>query len=327
MRSHFFTIGLSFVLLSGPAAADTNPADSDETRSMSLFEEARRLVDASNCPAAIPKLQESLGLHPSVGAHLSLAQCLEADDPFTAWRELKVAERLALQKGDARAGYARTRARSLEPRLSFVHIRTVPDERVLEVRVDGTAAELWEDKIRVSPGDHVLTVKTGARWSSLTAQATVGQVTEVTVRLQDEPLRSDRATAESPPRDSGASQRRVGLVVGSVGIAALAVGTVAGILTLVDKADLRAKCTAPGAGPDASFPTNCGGGALPASTQRDVSAELGTTHTWATVSTIGVVAGAAALGAGIAIYATAPPSKKAAALRVGPRGAFVESRF
>jgi hypothetical protein len=198
-------IVVTLALGARPASAQT---PDDEHRSVSLFEEARRMVDAGNCPGAIPSLRESLHLHPSIGAHLSLAQCLATDEPATAWRELKLAERLAVEKGDARAAYARTKASSLEPRLSLIHIRTVPDAHDLEVRIDFAAAEIWDGVASVSPGDHTIEVRTHAKkWSSRSVQTRTGTTVEVTFPLEDE------STAPKPRAtdDGGASRRRIGL--------------------------------------------------------------------------------------------------------------------
>jgi hypothetical protein len=303
----------------GRAEAQTTPAGDDDLRqSAALFEEARRMVDAGNCPGAVPGLRESLRLHPSIGAHLSLAQCLATDDAFTAWRELKVAERLAVQKGDARANYARAKAEALQPRLPLIRVHTVPDVAGLEVKVDGAAVEQWDGVIAVSPGDHVVEIRgREKKTASRPVRASTGEVTDVTVTLEDDGPRP----VDERKNDAGAPQRTVGIAVGAVGIAALAVGSIAGVVALVKKGDLKDQCTPPGADPNEAF-SKCG-----APARDSVNSELDTTHTWATVATIGFIAGFAAVAAGAAIYLSAPSSKRATALRLGPGSAVVEGRF
>src|SRR5712692_8236084 len=86
----------AFILVTTVAHADS----SDHARAMTAFEDARRLIDGGDCELGVVKLEESLRWEPSVGAHLAMADCLEARDPLTAWANLREAERLAYLKHD-----------------------------------------------------------------------------------------------------------------------------------------------------------------------------------------------------------------------------------
>src|SRR5262252_75300 len=97
-------------ILFGAAPTPAGAPPADERVSRALFEEGRTLIGKGDCGAAIPKLEESLRYHRSVGALLSLAECHEKDDVLAAWRENKEAERFALGKDDDRAAYARAHA-------------------------------------------------------------------------------------------------------------------------------------------------------------------------------------------------------------------------
>ena len=67
----------------------------DHARAMAAFDDARRAIEGGDCERAIPSLGDSLRYEPSVGAHLALADCLDKQDPYGAWRHLREAERLA----------------------------------------------------------------------------------------------------------------------------------------------------------------------------------------------------------------------------------------
>src|SRR5579862_4733431 len=75
--------GLSVALLVGSwcargAAAD--PAAHD--KALKAFQAGRTLIDQGDCRGAIPKLEESIALEPTIGAHLSIAVCCERDQPL-----------------------------------------------------------------------------------------------------------------------------------------------------------------------------------------------------------------------------------------------------
>ena len=88
LRSLFASV---VVLLPAVARADSP----DHDKAVALFDEARKLIDDNQCDAAMPKLWMSVRYEPSVGAHLSMADCLESHDPLDAWTQLREAQRLA----------------------------------------------------------------------------------------------------------------------------------------------------------------------------------------------------------------------------------------
>jgi hypothetical protein len=315
-------IGLFVSLVAASAEAQT-PAE-DERRSIVLFDEARRLVAAQNCPAAVPKLNESLRLHPSIGAHLSLAQCEAIDDPASGWRELKVAERLATEKGDDRAAYAREKAAALEPRLALVHVETSAPAAV-ELQIDGAATELWNNDALVSPpGEHRFDVRgPSVVPTSLTLVAATGSRVTIHVEVRPSPPAA-KTTNEPPP---GASQRRTALIVGGVGVAALVTGAILGAVALSKKSDLEDQCVGGGAGPGASFPDNCGGGAFTPDRRDKINSDLSSASGWATASTVAFAIGGVALAAAATVYLTAPTAKATARLQFGPGGALFGGQF
>jgi hypothetical protein len=307
------------VLVATRASAQT---PENEPKAVALFEEGRKFVESGNCPAAIPKLMESLSYQSSIGARLSLAECYEKTDPLAAWRENKEAERLAASRGDDRETYARTKAAALLPWLALVRIELAGshvDVPGLVVRVDRIPVDSFFYRngvgFAVAPGPHRLDVSAPRKttWTQ-DLQATVGTVAVASVRLEDE-------HAPEPPRQAqandGAMQRRVGLVAGAVGLGGIVLGSVAGIVALGKKETLTTRCEQH----KGDFPSRCGAGQLSEDERNALTREADTFQAWGTTSTIGFVAGGALLALGVVLYATAPSGAKNVGLRVSPGGA------
>src|SRR3954452_6219670 len=127
------------LLLSSSALAQDSAAHAD---AVARFEEGTRLVEQGNCPAAIPKLIQSLEKEEGVGAHLNLADCYaRTGAPERAWMEFKSAERFAtLKRNDERREVAHNGAYALERKLLRLTL-TIPYAEGLEVRINGLLIE------------------------------------------------------------------------------------------------------------------------------------------------------------------------------------------
>lgn len=314
MRSAPLILGLGVALASGSAHADTTAHE----KGVALFEEARRLIDAGNCDAARPKLEESLANEPSIGARLSIADCTEQSDPLVAWQNLKEAARLAFLRHDDRFDVAEKRAAALEPKLVRLHVVIPPatlDEPGFELRVDGAAVDrfLYRDGlIAVKPGKHVVEAYAPQqRWSDRVV-ADAGIPTTVTVALERDmcpaaptPPTPVPAPVIGPREDAGSTQRVAGLIVGGAGVAGLALGTAFGVVTLNKKSALE---------------TSCGGNiGSCAATPGSLEADRESAKSVATVSTVSFIVGGVALAGGAALYLTAPKGAPASGrVRVAP---------
>ncbi len=247
-----------------PAAPPTTGAHEKAARSH--FEPRAPTSATSNCAAAISKLEESLSYEPSVGAHLSIADCYEQVDLVAAWRELQQAADLAAIKSDPRASIAHDRAAALEPKLSLLHFvyasspLSPPDRAGLEVRVDGALVKpllLRHDTLATTPGTHDILVSLPHKktWHGQVVARSAGTSAEVDVTVEDEtasspvePTPMPIAAAASPPRpevdssSSGGTQRTAAFVAGGVGIAGLAAGAIFGVVALADLGNLRDAC-------------------------------------------------------------------------------------
>jgi hypothetical protein len=304
---------------SGAASADAPPA-SDHDKAVAAFEEGRRLLETGHCDTGILKLQESLRYEPSIGARVSLADCLEATEPLAAWIQLKEAVRLAYLNHDDRLAVVDKRATALEPRLSLLHLvvrQRDLAERGFELRLDGEIMDPFFYKdglVATSPGDHAIVASTPERqWSSSVVTAN-GTTKTMTVELTDR-CAGDRAApaparvapvvlARTPAQGAGA-RRTVADILAGAAVAGVGAGVGFGVLALQKRSDLSTAC-----GGDT---TRCN--APPGSL--DVARE--SAQNVATVSIMGFVFGGAALVGATTLYLVGVGvGPKAATLGVSP---------
>lgn len=324
-RTRIIALTVALLLPLSPAVGLAQPAPSsaisDHDKAVAAFEAARHAIDSGDCPAAVVRLKESLGYEPSVGAHLSLADCAEQSDPLTAWREVEAAAMLAFTNHDERVGAALQRAQVLARRLPTVKLALpfrLLDEPGLEVTLDGVLVDrfLYRDGvIATTPGTHRVEVTVARRRF---AQPVVAELEPAPVRvvLEDEhrPAAEDGGAASAsgaspirtfvatPAPDPGTSQRTLGYVTAATSLIGFGVGAVFGAVALEKRTDVTLAC-----GGDASHCT-----ASPAV----VDPMRSSASAAATTSTIGFVAGGALLVAGVALVATAP--RRSSSLRVVP---------
>jgi hypothetical protein len=328
-------------IASGLAALSLWPAmaraqDDDHQRAVRAFTSARADIDNGNCRSAIPKLEESLAYEPSVGAHLSMADCYEQMDLLAAWRELKEAAAFATARNDERATVARDRASGLESRLATIKL-VLPADAIeaanIELRLDGNLVKPFlylGGIIATTRGGHDVEVIAPHKktWRQHVAIQTTGTPVPVVVSLEDGEAPED-TPAPAPPaagpqrpgeaapglaaspeqhplpllRDEGSRegevQRTVGIAIGGVGVAGLVLGTVSGIVALSKNAQVR----------DA-----CGGNVSQCNAMRgssDVTGPRDAAESAATMSTVGFVLGGALVASGAAVYFFAPSSHRA----------------
>jgi hypothetical protein len=334
---HSFLHGWGAFAVAFAVSGSAHAQEPAERQAERVFTEGRELVRAGKCNEAIPKFLESLRLHESVGAHLSVAQCLETNDPAGAWRQFREAERLAQRTEDQRASFARAHAAALESRLALVRIQVQGESAEAQVRIDGRAIDLSVPVAVVAPGEHVVeaTLPTKAPWSQH-VRATIGQTVDVRVTFESTDTRRDATTgaASQPPSPArgasetsqdtrtpqskpGSTQRTIGLVVGAVGVAGVIVGSIAGLVAMSARTDAKTAC-------------ETGGGTFPNSCTGDISAVNSKVHsagTSADIATVGFIAGAALLGVGATVYLTAPHAPTAIAARLSPGGVAFEGRW
>jgi hypothetical protein len=193
----------------------------------------------------------------------------------------------------------------------------------VDVRVDGKVFRaILGTSLPLDPGVHTIEAVAPRKkaWStSIDARPGVESTVQIPT-LEDEPLQPvappEQATpapvakATTPPEaPRGSTRRAAAVVVGGVGLAGLAVGSVFGVLAITKERSARDVC------PDAACRTQDGVGAHDAA------------RTDAAISTVAFVAGAALTAGGVALLLTAPNDSTSAWLRAGPRGVALEGRW
>jgi hypothetical protein len=322
------------ISLALPAGARAEPKG-DVARADALFNAGKALLDAGQYADACAKFAQSKQLAPGLGVTLYLADCYERiGRTASAWTEFRSAEGLARERNDKRADVARGRAQALEPKLDRLTISVAPTVPLagLQVLRDGApvSQEEWGLAVPVDPGDHVVVVSApghngrtiGAhvgpeyptatvRIESLDDATATGPAPSATATAPVAPPIANPTTARTPseagpggpetPGDAGLIRRRVGVGLVGAGAVGVVVGSIFGI---VAKSKLNQSNDGPCDASDHCDPTGL-------SLRQSASSA-------ATVSTISFAVGAAALGAGIVLYVTAPRTPTATGMVIAP---------
>lgn len=299
-------------------------------------------MQAGEYAAACPKFEASQKLDPGAGTLLNLADCYQKlGRTASAWAEyIEAATESARVGATARAKFARDRAAELEPKLVRLVINVDPSTAQaagLVVKRDSIQVDpaTFGVATPVDPGKHVISVTaTGKQsWQTTVDTEDEGKTVATTVpALADAPELPKPAPVEAPavaaklapppapakrlppaPRSSNAGlERTVGIVVGGVGLTAVAVGGVLGL-------SARAKWS------DANCPDRV------CKTAADQELATSAKHT-ANAATVTMAAGGVLVVAGVVLYVLSgsssnesPVADQSSRLRVmpgfGPQGA------
>jgi len=210
-------------------------------------------MGAGRYDEACPKFAESERLDPAAGTLLNLAVCHEKQGKTaTAWAEYNDVIGASRKDGNTeRQRIALQRIQELEPRLCHLSIVSADPAmgHILSVKVDGVTlgkAALGAP-IPINPGTHVLEVEAlGAKpWSGTIKLAGDGASSVVTVLAGADHLEpSDkRGSARNDPRsmaDDG--RKRLAIVLGATGVAALGAGVYFGLRTKDEWDERNAHC-------------------------------------------------------------------------------------
>lgn len=279
----------------------------DHERAVAAFDEGRQLIEQGDCKAAVPKFRESLTHERSVSALVDIASCIEKEaDPLASWRVLEEAAALASMTHDPRLASIEQRTAALESRLAMIAFKLpgAAQQSGFELRVDGELVDryLYHGGYATTPGAHRIEARTpgGHFAKTVTVEASARTPVEVVLERDAPPPPVMVVTpSAAEPSDRGAHRRTLGLVLGGIGLAGLATGTVFGLMTLDKKSALEDAC----------------GGSLDACRAPDGSLDEETSAAKATsaISTVGFVLGGVALLGATIIYLTSPSPRSRAA--------------
>lgn len=277
-----------------------------------LYDQASAEMDAKSYASACPKLEEVTRLVPEgIGAKLTLGACYEALGKLaSAWSQYALVETMAARAGQPeRAQRAAERAAALKPKLATLTIDVAPDARSIPgitVLRDGSLVgeAQWGTPIPVDAGGHVIEARAlgYTPWKKDVEIVSDGAKTSVIVR----PLKADPTAAGSapgapiviaPPPPDRTWQRPLGIAMTAIGGTGVGAGLLLGALAIAKNSESKSDDHC-----DASNLCDATGLGL-----RSQAVGLGN------ASTATLIAGAAVLAGGVAIFLTSPPEKKAPA--------------
>jgi hypothetical protein len=326
------SLGTSVVLalLAHGSSAFAQSTAGDAATAEALFNEARKLSDAGDYASACPKFAESYRLDPGGGTLTALAACHESQGKTaSAWAEfIQVASDARQARRGDREKFARQHIAVLEPKLSKLTVVVDPASEGLaglEIRRDniviGRAA--WGTALPVDPGDHALEAHAKGKqpWSTHVTVGDTADAQTVTVpALDDTPPETpvvatppedtdankpSKAVADVPPASDasiGSAQRTAGIVVGSVGVALVGLGTYFGVSALSHANTANQVCP-----PNAN--NTCAGSEVANGMNEESSAKSA-----ALASDVMFGGAIVALGVGVVLYLTAPRAAQASPL-------------
>jgi tetratricopeptide (TPR) repeat protein len=298
---------LAVIVISAVAG---NAAAQSKTIAEQLFNEARDLVKAGKWAEACPKFEASFKQDPALGTRLNLASCYEHIGKLaTAWGLYRESADLAAKAGDTkRSDYAQKQALVLERRLPKLAITPPPKPPAgLTVQRDGAPVNGSELGLAlyVDPGVHEVTASAPG-FEAFSQQVTLVEGKSETFAIPNltpklEPVRPP-STPQPPAMDTVATtpvsptRRYVGLGIAGAGIAVVGVGLIIGAQAISDNNKAKQLC----------------GNNLACSAENfDAGSKfVSDGRSKATVSTVLVIAGAAAVAGGAVVYLTAPRARE-----------------
>jgi hypothetical protein len=327
----------AIVAAAGPAHAQSNDL---KGLAEQLFTQARNLIKADKWAEACPKFEASLNYDPVLGTRLNLAACYEHVGRLaSAWSLYRESSELAKQVGDEkRRAYALKQASALEPRLAKMTI-SVPDSSPvgLVVTRDGTQIDTSALNIAlyVDAGPHELKASAPG-FESFTRTVTLIDGKDETVAIPNltivpvskPDLSTPQVTNHAPKvgttrlasqvrtpstrksaREGDAAlsptRKYVAIGIGASGAASMSIGFLFGEKANTNYADAQMLC----------------GSKVICSSPKDYDKAKGlvnTSRSDATLSTVLVAAGGAAIVGGVITYLVRPRAREGMATRIVP---------
>lgn len=286
-------LGGLILTLAPPAFAQGKAPDA--ARAEALYDEALALVEKGRHAEACPKLAESQRLDPALGTQFNLADCYEhIGKPATALAMFRDVERAARAAGKANLeASARQRAEKVAPKTPKLRIVIESPPEGAALQVDGAPADLASaiaGTAPVDPGAHALVVS-APRFVAWKGSVTAGA--SGVVDAQVPPLVEDTGPEGPPPPPTFTTTRKVALGVAGLGVVAVGVGSVFGLMAISKKNDATTSC-------GSNDPKLCNVGG-------DVSL-WSDAKSLGNISTIAFIAGGALVASGVAMWFLGAPS-------------------
>ena len=299
---------IAFLLAAGLSAAaidaHAEPSEGGAAAAESLFQEARKLMEAKRYSEACPKLVASQKIAPAVGTLLNLADCYErAGQLASAWARFHEAIALAQRLGRAdREKTAKERADKLEPRL--IKLTIVSQDKDVDVKLVGNVldAAALGTPVPVDPGKHAIEASAKGKkpFSTTVDVSDRARSPSVEIPALDADPEATKASsgasnnasngdthAGDEPSSGPSAQRIVSYVAIGLGVVGVGIGAIFGLRTSSIWADAKTHCTG----------IECDRTGVTLATDAKNAG---------TVSTISFIAGGALLAGGAVLFFTSP---------------------
>jgi hypothetical protein len=302
----------------GAASAGNGPTAGDAVAA-ELFAAGKSLADAGDFAGACPKFAESVKRDARVGTLARLAECEEKLGRLVAARlHWGQARDLAGRMRDRRVDHAQqeyARIDAVVPKLLFALAGPLPPDLAIAVDSETVDATVLGVAIPVEIGTHAIRVTARGKrpFTSTVVTAAGGAVTTVPLSLEDAPAEpavvpvpvapavrpppEPPPVAPLPPVSTWSGRKTAAVIVASVGIISIGVGSVSGALSFGSWRDAKNEC---GAG--CSLDVNAGG-------YNAAVTSKNTSVTEASLSTATLIAGGAALVGAAVLWFTAPKAE------------------
>lgn len=309
MTARLAALGVLLTLL---FAAPFVQAEDSVARAEALFRAGRDSMRQGDYPRACDQFRESDRLDPQPGTKLNLGGCDEKRGRLATALELFRSVVRELPADDKRVKIAQERVSALEPRIPQVTFKLAagaPASTSVRLSTDEQAKVTLGTAMPLDPGKHeVVVAAPGFTERRFALELAEGEQRDVEVAPGPKESESGAAVDVDSDRAEPGSNKTLGYVLGGVGIAGVAVGTITGIMVLGKKSTFEDECK--------GDPVVCSQEGADA---RDSGRTLGT------VSTIGFVVGAVGLGAGAYFLLSSNDDGGKTGVRVRPNrsGAFL----
>lgn len=300
----FASIVVSACLLA-PSVAMAGDSEGGAAAAESLFQEARKAMDAKRYADACPKFLASQKLAPAIGTLLNLADCYEKNNQLaSAWARFHEAIALAQRLNRPnREQTARERADKIEPKL--IKLSILSRASGIDVKLDGNVIDpaALGTPIPVDSGKHTVEASAKGKKTYNTSVEVSEKNKSPSVEippLEDAPpdpnANNGGGSKIEPPKErpkGWSTQKTVGLVVAAGGVVGLGVGGFFGLKTSSTWNEAKPKC--PNLECDAT------------------GVQLATdAKNYGTISTIATIAGGALLVGGAVLFFTGSDSSSSA---------------
>jgi len=308
LRAAVVGLASALVLAFASPASAASP-DEEHAAAVESFRRGTQLVELGKLQDAIEAFRQALAHEPSsVGARLDLADCYEKiGAPAQAWRQYALAAAYASAAGDARVAMARDSAAHLEPQLLRIKLQVQQPYSLetLDVVVDGEPVEreiLRGAVLALAPGRHRIEAAMHGKQASLQEVEGPAGETRVSVIVFPRPPAAPVPAPAPPQSPQWPAQKTWAIVVGGIGVAGAAAGTVLGLVASSKKSTVAAEQNDPTIGGER------------------FGSDLSDAKAFATASTVSFIAAGVALAAGLTLWLTAPSSNPSVSARASPGG-------